>query len=200
MGAGDQLVGDRLEKKRNSCLIEIHAPPAAGDEAESSDSTAVALVVFTGTTCIRWLKPLRTGFRHCFVVVFQGDTAIICDPLSNRMILGCVQPATPASVAKWYCERGFTVVVTELSEAPPSADLLRPLTCVEAVKRVLAIRAPFVLTPWQLYRHLLAAASNRTQESLDRPKRNDYIPSHDRPKSAQTRSLLLICGDERNPS
>lgn len=178
----------------------MHNPPAAGDEAESSESTAAALVVFTGMTCIRWLKPLRTGFRHCFVVVFQGDTAIICDPLSNRMILGGVRPASPAVVADWYCERGFTVVATELCEAPPGATLLRPFTCVEAVKRVLGIRAPFVLTPWQLYRHLLAAAPKRAQEALDRHVLNDYIPIHDRPNCAQTRSLLLTCGDERNPS
>lgn len=31
---------------------------------------------------------------------------------------------------------------------------LRLYSCVESVKHILGIRAGFVLTPWQLYRHL----------------------------------------------
>jgi hypothetical protein len=31
-----------------------------------------------------------------------------------------------------------------------------PLTCVTVVKRVLGIHAPWVWSPWQLYRHLCA--------------------------------------------
>lgn len=30
-----------------------------------------------------------------------------------------------------------------------------PITCVDLTKAVLGIRAPFVRTPWQLYKHLL---------------------------------------------
>lgn len=180
--------------------MAMRIPPAASDEGESSESTAAALVVFTGMTSIRWLKPLRAGFRHCFVVVFQGDTAIVCDPLSNRMILGGVQPASPAFVAQWYNEHGFTVVATEVCEAPRRAALLRPFTCVEAVKRVLGISAPFVLTPWQLYRHLLATAPARAQERLDSHAEYEYSPIYDRPKCTQMPSLLLAYGNSRDLS
>jgi hypothetical protein len=180
--------------------MAMRTPPTAGAAADSSEPAAIALVVFTGMTCIRWLKPLRDGFRHWFVVVFQGDTAIVCDPVSNRMILGGVRPASPAVVADWYCERGFTVVATEICEAPPTGAVLRPFTCVEAVKRVLGIRAPFVLTPWQLYRHLLAAAPTRAQATLDKHRQYEYIPFRDRPKCARRSSLLLASSNERNCS
>lgn len=174
--------------------------PADGAPADLTEEAVVALVVFTGMTGIRWLKPLRSGFRHCFVVVFQGDTAIVCDPLSNQMLLGSVRPATPAVVSDWYCERGFTVVATEICEAPRRGALLRPLTCVEIVKRVLGISAPFVLTPWQLYRHLLALAPVRTQETLDRTACYEYSPRCDGPKCVQASSLLLAHGDGRDLS
>ncbi|MDG4574803.1 MAG: hypothetical protein P9C36_05865 [Defluviicoccus sp.] len=175
-------------------------PLAAGTPADLTEDAFVALVVFTGMTGIRWLKALRAGFRHCFVVVFQGDTAIVCDPLSNQMLLGSVRPATPAVVADWYCERGFTVVATEIREAPRRGARLRPLTCVEIVKRVLGIRAPFVLTPWQLYRHLLALAPKRTQETLDTRSVYEYSPRYDGPKCVQASSLVLAHGDDRDLS
>jgi hypothetical protein len=31
---------------------------------------------------------------------------------------------------------------------------VRPFTCVEAVKRLIGIHAPWTLTPWQLFGHL----------------------------------------------
>ena len=175
--------------------MAMRIPSASGAAPDSSEGAAVALVVFTGMTCIRWLKTLRAGFRHCFVVVFQGNSAIVCDPLSNRMILGAVQPASPAIVAQWYRERGFTVVAAEVSEVPRRGALLRPFTCVETVKRVLGISAPFVLTPWQLYRHLLATAPACAQKPLDRNVYYEYSPTYDRQKSARTPSLLLTYGD-----
>lgn len=180
--------------------MAMRIPPAAGAPADLTEEAVAALVVFTGMTGIRWLKPLRAGFRHCFVVVFQGDTAIVCDPLSNQMLLGSVRPATPLVVTDWYRERGFTVVATRITEVPRCGALLRPLTCVEIVKRVLGIRAPFVLTPWQLYRHLLALAPVRTQETLDSTPGYEYSPRCDGPNCAQTSSLLLAHGDGRDLS
>ena len=46
------------------------------------------------------------------------------------------------------------------------------LTCVGVVKRILGVRAPWVLTPWQLFRHLSrgpAAWRTAANESLDMP-------------------------------
>ena len=37
---------------------------------------------------------------------------------------------------------------------PKTAAPWGPFTCVEAVKRVLGVRARFILTPWRLYKFL----------------------------------------------
>jgi hypothetical protein len=38
---------------------------------------------------------------------------------------------------------------------------VRPITCVEIVKRLLGVRAPGVITPHQLHRHLLRGGPRR---------------------------------------
>jgi hypothetical protein len=43
------------------------------------------------------------------------------------------------------------VVETRIRPAPRRPAPLRPYTCVEAVKRILGLHAPWVITPWQLY-------------------------------------------------
>jgi hypothetical protein len=118
-------------------------------------TNSVALVVFIGDLSIRWAKLLRPGFRHCFMVVGRQDCWVIFDPMSNFTNLGSFSGPTIDDVAEWYRQFGFTVIKTPIRrEGPPSAEW-RPHTCVEAVKRVLGVRAPWVITPWQLYRYIL---------------------------------------------
>lgn len=170
------------------------------DACDTGVAEPAALVVFTGMTGLWWLKFLRPGFRHCFVVVFQDDTAIICDPLSNQMLLGAVRPADARLVSDWYRERGFVVVQAVVRTAPRTAAPFRPFTCVEAVKRALGISAPFVLTPWQLYRHLLAAAADAAHEALDTGCRKEYVPFRERAECVPTRSPLQACTENRDSS
>lgn len=107
---------------------------------------------------VRWLKP---DFRHCFVAT--------SDPAGGWNVLEACQHQTFVS----YFETDNLValftrhaparsyVETRVHAAPPRAPLvLRPHTCVETVKAVLGIRAWWVLTPWQLYRHLKEATNS----------------------------------------
>ncbi len=112
---------------------------------------APALVVFSGGASLRWLRILRRGFRHCFVAVLSGDCWIFCDPLSHRTDLAAVAGLGVDDLADWYRSLGLTVVVTRTRPTALRLAPIRPFTCVEAVKRVLGIRAPRVFTPWQLF-------------------------------------------------
>lgn len=113
-----------------------------------------ALVVFMGEVSIRWAKILRPGFRHCFAVVGRHGRWIIFDPMSSFTNLGVFSGPSIDDVADWYRQFGFTVVKTDVRRGQSQPAEWRPFTCVEAVKRVLGIRAPWVITPWQLYRHI----------------------------------------------
>lgn len=125
-----------------------------GPDEAAAGSTAPALVVFDDDTTLKWLRPLRTGFRHCFVAVRRGDRWVICNPFSHYTDLDVVDGFTPHELAVWYRRHGLRVVETVATTPPAKCAPLRPFTCVEAVKRAIGLRAPWVFTPRQLHRHL----------------------------------------------
>lgn len=134
------------------------------DSAEmASEECGEALVVFVDQCGLKWLQWLRRGYRHCFVAVRSGSSWVICDPLSHRTDLIVVGDFTTRELADWYRGHGLRVVQTHVLSAPLRPAPIRPYTCVEAVKRVLGMHAPWTLTPWQLYRRL---CRSETQQRL----------------------------------
>jgi hypothetical protein len=65
-----------------------------------------------------------------------------------------VEGFTADELAAWYRHHGLHVVKTVATTPPAKCAPFRPFTCVEAVKRALGLRAPWVFTPRQLHRHL----------------------------------------------
>ncbi|SEH45207.1 hypothetical protein [Magnetospirillum fulvum] len=113
-----------------------------------------ALVVFSGQADLLWLRLLRPGFRHCFVVLGSPGGWISLNPMAHRTDLTVLSVPPDFDLAGWYRAQGLTVVET-LPHLPPRRQApWRPYSCVEAVKRVLGIHDGFVLTPWQLFRYL----------------------------------------------
>lgn len=143
-----------------NCEIDVdRSVPDCCITAENSN----ALVVFMGDVSIRWAKLLRPGFRHCFAVVGRREQWVIFDPMSVFTNLGVFSGPTVDEVAEWYRQFGFTVIKTVVRRDHSPAAEWRPFTCVEAVKRLLGIRAPWVITPWQLYRYI---GSDKSKKDL----------------------------------
>ncbi len=116
-----------------------------------------ALVVFVGHTDCRWLGCLRAGFRHCFVALRDGHTWLTCDPLKDRIELSVLPVPADFDLAGLYADRGHTVLLGQTRPDQPRRTLaIAPLTCVTVAKRLLGVRARWVLTPWQLCRYLRA--------------------------------------------
>lgn len=113
-----------------------------------------ALVVFSGQTELRLLRFLRRGFRHCFAAFRDGDRWLTFDPLSHRTEIRTQTVPADFDLAAYYRAQGLTVLPVRLPPVPARAAPLRPFTCVEATKRALGLHAPWVFTPWQLYRYL----------------------------------------------
>jgi len=124
-----------------------------------------ALVVFRDQTEIAWLRWLKRGFRHCAVVVRLGSEWVMIDSLSHSICVGKFG-AEPISRLAWrYRKAGYIVIETIVGEGKARIAPPLPFTCVETVKRVLGLQSWFVLTPYQLYRHLRALARGRRPES-----------------------------------
>ena len=130
----------------------LNEPLALSEAGEREEGTA--LVVFvdqTGLRCLRWL---RRGFRHCFVIVRAERGWIVCDAMSHCTDLGIIGDFTADELVYFYRSIGLEVIRTRVRRAPLRLAPVRPYTCVEAVKRVLGLHAPWILTPWQLYKKL----------------------------------------------
>lgn len=123
-----------------------------------------AWVVFSGQCELAWLRILRPGFRHCYVLLHDGDHWITFDPLSNYTDINVYRYPPSFNLPDWMRAQGYTVVKTPLCRAKKQAPWM-PFTCVEAVKRVIGLHARAVLTPWQLYKHLMKP-HNRKGETL----------------------------------
>ncbi|CCG41975.1 hypothetical protein [Magnetospirillum molischianum] len=113
-----------------------------------------ALVVFSGQAELHWLRLLRPGFRHCFVVLGAAEGWISMNPMAHRTDLTVLPVPADFDLVGWYRARGLTVLETVLRQPPRRQAPWRPYSCVEAVKRILGIHDGFVLTPWQLFRFI----------------------------------------------
>jgi hypothetical protein len=114
-----------------------------------------ALVAFRDRTELAWLRVLRPGFRHCAVWVRVGDFWIGEECLSHRTELSCVPVRYGRALESALRRDGARVVRTFVRAAPRRLAPPLPFTCVEAAKRALGIHAWRILTPFQLYRHLV---------------------------------------------
>ncbi len=116
-----------------------------------------AIVVFEDRQKRSILQLCRSGFRHCFCLVGNDLAWTICDPLAARIEILPLLGFDEQELARHYSRSGRTVLLGHVSIGDERRRAcLRPVSCVEIVKRVLNVDAPRVLTPFQLYRCLLA--------------------------------------------
>ena len=114
------------------------------------------MVVFIDHTECYWLRSLRRGFRHCFVAFQHGPTWLVCDSLKSHMELTLLDLPDSFDLGTHYANQGHHVLIGRTGlPVPRTAMALTPLTCVSVAKRLLAIRAAWVWTPWQLFSHLM---------------------------------------------
>lgn len=124
------------------------------DREFRSTQAGQALVVFSGHADLRWLAWLRPGFRHCFAAIESGPYWVVYNPLSHCTEVAVLDGVDGDALAAWYRGQGFSVVSCRRRRPALQPAPLGFYTCVEAVKRVLGIHAPWVLTPWNLYKFL----------------------------------------------
>lgn len=138
--------------------MKIGRKPRQGNAsgAPTGGRARPALVAFGDAARPRWLKLLAKGFRHCLIAIKDGGRWVVCDPLSHWTEIA-VLPCLPEHViAARLVAAGYLVVPARACAPEPAPQPWRPYTCVEAVKRALGLRAPWVLTPKQLFRRLTA--------------------------------------------
>ena len=113
-----------------------------------------ALVVFSGNADLKWLRILKPGFRHCFLLLETQGGWVLYNPLSHRTEIAVIEGASERELMRLYRGQGFRVVPWTMPRVPLKPAPWGVYTCVEAVKRVLGIHAPGVITPKNLFNFL----------------------------------------------
>ena len=130
-------------------------PRRLAPQKEEAGGTCALWVVFSDDTDIGFLKMLKRGFRHCFVLIRQDRTWILVDPRADMTEITILPHPAHFNLPRYFTETGKTVCrVPATMNAPRRIAPLVPWSCVESVKRVIGLHARFTLTPYQLYRTL----------------------------------------------
>ena len=133
-----------------------------------------AWVVFSGQADLPWLKILKEGYRHCYILLNDGKHWVTIDPLSNYMDV-CVHDFTlDFNLPLWMKNRGYIIMPAQIRHIDKQAPWM-PFSCVEAVKRVLGIHKKWIFTPWQLYRYLQKEQNARLfTNTKNKPEKGDF--------------------------
>ncbi|HPF78386.1 MAG TPA: hypothetical protein PLF01_03740 [Alphaproteobacteria bacterium] len=122
---------------------------------QASTTSQKAWVVFSGETDIGWLKILKPGFRHCFVLLHDGQRWISIDPISPCLDIQIYHHIDAEfDLPAWLESRGHKVTEAILRRHHKKPAPAMPVSCVEISKRVLGIHRRLIITPWQLYKFL----------------------------------------------
>lgn len=131
----------------------------------ASGREASVLVVFADAPEKPLLRVLRPGFRHCFMLVsgVRAGEWICLDPQSHRVRCEswCYSPIFDPYA--YYQALGYHCVWAGYPQSVARKIRFGPMSCVELVKRVLGISGFWIITPWQLYRHLRKTTENVRQ-------------------------------------
>lgn len=145
-----------------------------GHSAEPLLAPQKAWVMFSDNTDLWWLRVLKPGFRHCAVLLFNGEHWVSVDPLSHKTDVLVHDVPARFDLPRWLSDRGHCLVPAEISAVPVPAPWM-PFTCVEAVKRVLGIRKRFIVTPWQLCQFLMREHEHVFENDNNQSMKGDFL-------------------------
>lgn len=114
-----------------------------------SNPPSKAWVVFCPESEIWWLRFLKPGFKHCFVIVSCGDHWVSVDPLSTYTELRCLENKILPEVLDELSKDNI-VIETLLNHDAVKPQTVGIFSCVSVVKKILGIQNRWIFTPWQL--------------------------------------------------
>lgn len=122
---------------------------------EFSNENQAMWVVFSNDTDIKFLKLLRRGFRHCFVIIKQSDQWMLIDPRANKTDIFILPHPVGFNLPRYFASEGKVVCKVKGIVTPHKIAPLFPMSCVETVKRVIGLHRRFIFTPYGLYRYFM---------------------------------------------
>ncbi len=113
-------------------------------------------IVFQDEVSLWWLRVLKPGFRHCYLLIpLDGNAYFELNPMSNRLFINRYNFAAGYDYLAALQSGGKRILKVAISRNPPlAAAPLAFFTCVEFIKKALGIHDRFIITPYALYKKL----------------------------------------------
>ena len=118
---------------------------------------AFAYVAFGGEPSHWWTHFLKKGFYHCFLILGNGREWCVIDPIIHFTDLIMVKTL---HIESFFKEKGYILVRTTPQVPTKGKFYLRPVTCVETVRRFLGIKERNLWTAYQLFCFLMQKKEN----------------------------------------
>jgi len=128
--------------------------PQLSPETDLDTSMTTTWLVFTNETDLKRLKILKKGFRHCFAIMQQSDRWILIDPRSNKTDIRLLAHPIHFNLPRYFKSQGHHIVKLQTIKTPQKVAPILNISCVGLMKRFIGLHAWFIITPYQLYRHL----------------------------------------------
>lgn len=135
-------------------LTKIDLPVPDHSSAAQLGEPREAWVCFTGETELWWLKALKKGFRHCFVIARNATHWLAIDPLSPHLEINILPIPHEFDLPDWLGKNGVTLSRAAIRRDQHKSAPLFICSCVEVIKRFLGIHNRSIVTPHQLYTFL----------------------------------------------
>lgn len=135
----------------------------------SESNSPQALVIFEDRTESFWLSWLKPGFRHCHCLIRAERGWILIDPLLRDLRVTWLDLPDRFDPIDHYIKQGRIVLSGHAGNFSHKSSSIRPITCVEIVKRTLGLSWPSAWTPYQLYCALLSLGWQFHQPIDDSP-------------------------------
>lgn len=117
-------------------------------------------VIFEHDNSIWWLRFLRRGFRHCYVILeFHTNEGtrfyVELNPMSNQIYAFIHNSALEIDYISYLQKQEYIHICEFRFQASPlKCAPFSAFTCVEFVKRILGIHDFRIITPYQLYKKI----------------------------------------------
>ena len=120
---------------------------------------AKGYVVFEDNTTLWWLKFLKKGFRHCYIIICLSkskDIWLELNPMSNQVYIFEHESMLRLDYLNHIKKhKKSKILEVDFKQAPLKCAQLGIFTCVEFVKRIMGIHRVSIITPYQLYKFLI---------------------------------------------
>lgn len=118
----------------------------------------IAIIGFTDAERPWWLRFFPKGFRHCFALISDAGRWVVVNPMSHWTDIAVLPEAADNArvedIVRALADKNIAARVCAVAEPARRTLPPTPFTCVEVVKRIVGLRAPWVLTPAALARFI----------------------------------------------